>query len=80
MVIQIMGEHSNSVSKLLPLIIFRYNFKEDNNQINIYKRFANKQINIFYYIAENIYKKIKEFDMNMFFLFPSIFYHYLKRN
>ena len=37
-----MDENANSVSKFLPLIIFRPNFKHDNNQINIYKRFANK--------------------------------------
>ena len=82
MVIQVMGENSNSVSKFLPLYIFRNNFKQDNNQINIYiyKCLANKQIDIFYYNAENNYKKIQESTINMFFLFPSFFFHYLKRN
>ena len=69
-----------SVSKFQPLFIFRHNFKQDNNQINIYHWFADKQVDIFYYISENNYKKIKESTINMFFLFPSIFYHYLKRN
>ena len=80
MVTQVMGENSNSVSKFLQLITFRHNFTQDNNQINIYKSFENKQIDIFYYITENSYKKIKEFTINMFFLFPSVFYNYLKRN
>ena len=59
MVIQVMGENSNSVSKYLPLFIFQHNFKQDNNQINIYvyKCFANKQIDIFYYIAETAIRK-----------------------
>ena len=58
-----------TVSKFLPLIIFRHNFKQDNDQINIYKRFANKQTDILYYIAENSYEKIKESTVNMFFCF-----------
>ena len=37
MVIQVIGKNSNIVSKFLPLFIFRDNFKQDNNQINIYK-------------------------------------------
>ena len=37
-----MGENSNIVSKFLPPIIFWHNLKIDNNQIVIYKRFANK--------------------------------------
>ena len=47
MVIQVIGEDSNIVSKFLPLFKFRHNFKPDNNQINIYKCFENKQIDIF---------------------------------
>ena len=39
MVVQVMGENSNIVSKFLPLFIFRYNFNHDNNQINLYKCF-----------------------------------------
>ena len=73
MVIQVTGENSNSDSKSLPLFIFRHNFKQYNNQFNIYKCFANKQIDIFYYIAENSYKKIMESTLNMFFLLPSVF-------
>ena len=80
MVIQVMRENSNSVSKYLPLFIFRQNFKQDNNQINIYKCFANKQIDNFNYIDENSNKKIKESTINMFFLFPTVFYQYLKKN
>ena len=80
MVIQAMSKSSNSVSKFLPLFIFRQNFKPDNNQMNIYKCFENKQIVIFYHIADNSYKKIKESTINVFFLFPSAFYHYLKKN
>ena len=41
---------------------------------------VNKQYTIIYYITENSYNKIKKFTINMFFLFSSIFYHYLKRN
>ena len=52
MVVQIMGKHSNSVSKFLPIIMLRHNFKKDNNP-NMYKSFANKQIDIVYYIAIN---------------------------
>ena len=80
MVVDVMGKNSNSVSKFLPLFIFRHNFKQDDNQINIYKCFDNKQIDTFYYISEKSYKKIKESTINMFFLFPSVFYHYLKRH
>ena len=80
MVIQVMDENLNRVSNFLPLFIFRHNFRQDYNQINIYKCFANKQINIFYYITENSYTKIEESTINMFLLFPSVFYHYLKRN
>ena len=80
MIIPVMDEKLNSVSKFLPLFIFRHNFKQDKNQINVHKCFANKQIYIFYYIAENSYKKIKESSINTFFLFPSVSYHYLKRN
>ena len=80
MVIHVMRENSNSVSKFLPIIIFQHNFEQDNNQNNIYKCFANKPIDIFYYITENSYKKIKKSTLNMFFLFSSVFYHYLKRN
>ena len=47
MVFQVMSENSNSVSKFLPLFIFPHNFKPDNNQINIYNCFANKQSDIF---------------------------------
>ena len=47
MVRQVKGENSNSVSKFLPLLIFRQNFKQDNNQIKIYKCFENKHIYIF---------------------------------
>ena len=47
----LMGEYSNIVSKFLPLFI--HNFEQDNNQTNIYKCFTNKQIDIFYHIAEN---------------------------
>ena len=57
MVIQVMGENSNNASKFLPLFIFRLNFKQDNNQINIYRRFTNKQIDIFYYITEIAIRK-----------------------
>ena len=60
MVIQVIGENSNNVFQFLSLYIFRRNFKQDNNQINIYKCFANKQIYSFYYIAGNSHKKIKE--------------------
>ena len=77
MIIQVMGENSNSVSKFLLLFILWHNFKHDNNQLNIYKCSRNKQIDIFYYIAENSYKKIKKSTLNMF-LFPYVFYHYLK--
>ena len=42
-----MGENSESVSKFRTLFIFRHNFKQDNNQINIYKCFANKKIDTF---------------------------------
>ena len=79
MVTQVMGENSNEISKFLPLLIFRHNFQQDNNQINIYKCFENKQIDIFYYIAENSYKNIKESTINIF-LFPLVFYHDLERN
>ena len=68
-----MGENSNGVSKFLPLFIFLHNFEQDNNQINIYKCFENKQIDIFYYIAENSYKKIKESTITNFFLFCEMF-------
>ena len=47
--------------------------------MNIYKCFANKQIDIFYYIAENSYKKIKESIVNVLFV-SNVFYHYLKRD
>ena len=67
MVFQVMGENSNRVSKFLSLFIFRHNFKQDN-QSNIYKCSTNKHIDIFYYYAENSYKKIKESAINMFFL------------
>ena len=43
MAIPVMGENSKSVSKFLPSFTFRPNFKQDT-QINIYKCFANKQI------------------------------------
>ena len=46
-VIQVMAENSNSVSKFLPLFLCRHNFKQDNNQIYIYKCFTNKQVDIF---------------------------------
>ena len=36
MVIQVRGENSKGVSKFLPVFTFRHNFKQDNNQINIY--------------------------------------------
>ena len=75
MVIQAIGENSYSVSKFLPLFISLHNFKQDNNQVNVYKCLANKQIDSFYYIAENIYKKIKESTVNIFFLFLFVFYH-----
>ena len=42
--------------------------------------FTNKQIDIFYYVAENSYKKIYESAINMFFLVSSVFYYYLKQN
>ena len=41
-----MSENLKSVSKFLSLFIFRYNIKQDNNQINIYKCFENNQIDI----------------------------------
>ena len=71
MVIQVLGENSNIVFKSLPLFIFRHHFQQYNNQINIYKCFANKQIEVFYYIAENSYKKIKESTMHRYVLFVS---------
>ena len=74
MVIQVM-----CVSKFLPLFILRRNLKQENNQINIYKCFANKQIDISGYTADNSYKKIKESTIYMFFWSPSVFYYYLKR-
>ena len=80
MATQVMCENSNSVSKFLLLTIFQHSFKQDNNQINIYKRFAKKQIDIFYHSAEMSCKKIKESTINMFFLFSSAFYQYLKIN
>ena len=67
MAIQVLGENSNSVSKFLPQFIIRPNLTQDNNQINIYKCFANKQIDIFYCIGENSYKKIKESATNVLF-------------
>ena len=36
MIIQVMGENSNSVSKFLPLFKFRHTLKQDNKQTNIY--------------------------------------------
>ena len=60
MVIQILGKNSNSVSKFLPLFIFRHHFKQDNDQINLHECFENEQLDIFYYIFENSYKKIIE--------------------
>ena len=32
-----MSKNSNSVSKFLPLFIFRHNFKQDNDHINVYR-------------------------------------------
>ena len=40
MVMQIMGKYSNNISSLLPLFIFRNNFKQDYYQINIYNIFC----------------------------------------
>ena len=57
MVIQVMGENSNSVSNFLPLFIFRYNFKQENNQFNIHKCFANKQIDIFIIVLKIAIRK-----------------------
>ena len=42
--------------------------------------FVNKLIDIYYYTAKNSCMTIKELTINMFFLFPSVFYYYLKRN
>ena len=36
--------------------------------------FANKQMDKFYTIAENSYEKIKDSTINMFLLFPSVFF------
>ena len=80
MVIQVTGENSNSVSKFLALFTFRYQFHQDGNQISIHKCVGNRQIVIFWDNAENSYKKTKESAINMFFLFPSVFYQYLKSN
>ena len=54
-----MGKNSSSVSTFPLLFIFPHHIKQNNNLINIYKWFANKQIDVFFYIAENSYKNIK---------------------
>ena len=82
MVIQVMGENWTVF-----LNFCRYLYSDIIlNKIIIkltYKCFANKQIDIFYYIAENIYKKIKESIINMlcfiFFRFLPLFKKKLKR-
>ena len=70
MVMQVMGENSNRVSKFLPLFIFRNNFQQDNNQVNIYQCFANKRIDIFILLLKIDTRKKRAY--HKFVLFVSI--------
>ena len=83
MVIQLMGENSKSVSKFLPLFIFRHNFKEDSNQINTYKCFENIQFYTFIILLKIARKKNKGVKhKNVLFVsfgFLSLFKEELKR-
>ena len=66
MAIQVMGENSNNISflsdKILSNIIIKLIYKVC---------FVNKVIDIFYYIAENIYNKVNQFTYDMYVLFAS---------
>ena len=57
MAISVIDENSKSIPKFLLLFKFRNNFKQDNNQINIYKCLANNKLTFFIILVKIAIRK-----------------------